>query len=72
MDITQAATNSARYEHLIALKCTAEAKAKAAETRVGKKSQPTRQSRQWQKLSAIYDEMAANEMKAAANRGPEV
>ena len=40
MDITQAATNSARYEHLIALKCTAEAKAKAAETRVGKKSQP--------------------------------
>jgi hypothetical protein len=62
--------DSARLEHLIALKCGAEEKASESK---GRKGRQNRQSRQWWKLSLAYDEMATDEMKrAAANRGPEV
>jgi hypothetical protein len=60
----EAAVDSARFEYLIALKCSAEEKARKGEGR---------NSRQWWKLALAYAEMAMDEMKkAAANRGPEV
>jgi hypothetical protein len=55
--------DSARFEHLVALKVRCEAKARESKGR---------NSQQWWKLSLAYTEMATDEMKkAAANRGPE-
>jgi hypothetical protein len=51
--------DSARFEHLIALKCSAEEKARKGESR---------NSQQWWKLALAYAEMATEEMKKAAGK----